>query len=500
MNTDLTHPSLAGLVTATMYTTRNVIVAELGGVLISGAEIVANESGFAVTGSVLRDGHIVDVDQELSAQGWARLFANRAITGAFEKRQCGTRPAPRPNPAPRTPPCKKGKGKKNTTKHKGDSTKSCNVHAVPRPASDTRESCKKRKRKKDAAKEKSITCDCTYTSENECVARYNNATATMHCGDTYEFMEKMEPGSVRCIFTDPPYETTKHQWDQIDILRFIKLAVRCLSDDGYLILFGSLEQIAWYRQVLSELYGFTVRDGAWLKTQPKPTNNGITIAKEHYIVAYTSKAKHLSKLAKAPWDFVASANYTRKERVNKSDSIGAEKVHEAQKPAELITKILRIYARRGDTVFDPFGGSFPTGRVCLLAGNDYIGIENRREVYEPSTLAFQSERIMSACHEQYLVGMKSIGEHILEGLHNTLEKKAKLPAEQLVEIIVALIDSHRDELKRKLKLSDKQLGTLTETLSDVKAVEHMAHLPESQIKIIVDETRSSKYYAFILRL
>lgn len=175
-------------------------------------------------------------------------------------------------------------------------------------------------------------------------------------------------------------------------------------------------------------------------------------------------------------------------------------MHEAQKPAELITKILRIYARRGDTVFDPFGGSFPTGRVCLLAGNDYIGIENRREVYEPSTLAFQSERIMAACHAQYLVGMKSVGEHILEGLHNTLKKEAKLPAEQLVEILAALIDSHRDELKRKLKLSDKQLGTLSEILSDVNAVEHMTHLPDSQVKIIVDKTRSLKYFASILRL
>ncbi len=73
----------------------------------------------------------------------------------------------------------------------------------------------------------------------------------------------------------------------------------------------------------------------------------------------------------------------------KSFSTGAkktngEKLHRAQKPIELIEKLIKDSTNKGDTVLDPFMGSGTTGIACKKAGRKFIGIEITEKYYNIS--------------------------------------------------------------------------------------------------------------------
>lgn len=57
-------------------------------------------------------------------------------------------------------------------------------------------------------------------------------------------------------------------------------------------------------------------------------------------------------------------------------------VHPTQKPVRLLERILSLTTQPGDTVLDPFAGSFSTGIACLNTDRNFIGVEIDSEYYE----------------------------------------------------------------------------------------------------------------------
>lgn len=51
------------------------------------------------------------------------------------------------------------------------------------------------------------------------------------------------------------------------------------------------------------------------------------------------------------------------------------KIHEAQKPIELLERIILLSSNKNDTVLDYFMGSGSTGVACINTGRNFIGIE-----------------------------------------------------------------------------------------------------------------------------
>jgi site-specific DNA-methyltransferase (adenine-specific) len=49
--------------------------------------------------------------------------------------------------------------------------------------------------------------------------------------------------------------------------------------------------------------------------------------------------------------------------------------HSAQKPIMLWSELLMLTSNVGDTILDPFGGSFSSGIASILCERNYIGIE-----------------------------------------------------------------------------------------------------------------------------
>ena len=53
--------------------------------------------------------------------------------------------------------------------------------------------------------------------------------------------------------------------------------------------------------------------------------------------------------------------------------------HPSQKPQVLLDRIVRASSKKGDTILDPFSGTFTTAAVAKLLGRKSISIEQREE-------------------------------------------------------------------------------------------------------------------------
>lgn len=67
---------------------------------------------------------------------------------------------------------------------------------------------------------------------------------------------------------------------------------------------------------------------------------------------------------------------------------GPDKLHETQKPVELMRLYVENSSRPGDVVLDPFMGSGTTGEACMVTGRSFVGIE-----VDPKYMARACERL-----------------------------------------------------------------------------------------------------------
>ena len=57
-------------------------------------------------------------------------------------------------------------------------------------------------------------------------------------------------------------------------------------------------------------------------------------------------------------------------------------IHSTVKPVHLMSWLVRLVSKEGDTVLDPFAGSGTTGVACKKLGRNYILIEQNAEYIE----------------------------------------------------------------------------------------------------------------------
>mgnify|MGYP003207204103 CR=1 FL=1 len=58
------------------------------------------------------------------------------------------------------------------------------------------------------------------------------------------------------------------------------------------------------------------------------------------------------------------------------------KIHPAQKPVNVLKKLIEIFTDEGDIVIDPCAGSGSTGRACQETGRNFYGFEISKEFYK----------------------------------------------------------------------------------------------------------------------
>ena len=220
------------------------------------------------------------------------------------------------------------------------------------------------------------------------------------CGDSFEFLPKIQDKSIDLILIDPPYlisrdsnfrnisESTSEEmkmkynisidfgnWDkQILDWNFLFLHFsRILKLGGTLIIFYDIWKSSELKS-LSEKYKLKQpRVCSWNKTNPVPIN---------------SKVNYLSNATEYFFTFVKGGKPTFNSEYDNGVykfpiCHGKERYeHPTQKPLVLIENLILKHSKEGDVVLDIFAGTFTTAIASQKNNRNWICVEKEREYVE----------------------------------------------------------------------------------------------------------------------
>jgi site-specific DNA-methyltransferase (adenine-specific) len=214
------------------------------------------------------------------------------------------------------------------------------------------------------------------------------AGGVLYEGDIFDEISKVADRSVDLLFVDPPYMLLKEQWDQYaSIEQFIAFSKKWLDlvmpkvkQTGRIyICFSQYYQYDFYR-LLSEnnFYGFNFGQTIIWNYR----NNNQPSDRKMYRFAYEPIFYLYGKEA-GPLNFTPETYGETQFNVwtiaTPQSNFSEGKFHPAQKPLELLERIIITGSREGDMVLDPFAGSGTTGIVARKQMRKYTLIEKDPE-------------------------------------------------------------------------------------------------------------------------
>jgi DNA modification methylase len=157
---------------------------------------------------------------------------------------------------------------------------------------------------------------------------------------------------------------------------------------GTLWAIGTYHNIFRVGRLLQDLGFWILNDVTWVKTNPMPNWLGVrfTNATETLIWAAmdrdakgyafdrdAAKEFGIGKVGASVWVLPTCGG---RERVKSADG---KKAHSAQKPAELLRRVILSSTRPGDLVLDPMAGVGTTGYIARALGRRFVMIEESAE-------------------------------------------------------------------------------------------------------------------------
>jgi adenine-specific DNA-methyltransferase len=246
------------------------------------------------------------------------------------------------------------------------------------------------------------------------VPHMSNERSIALLGDALTVMQEMKEHSVDLVFADPPYNIGKDFGNDSDRWReteaylawckeWIRECFRVVKPNGTVYLMNAPQHMAPIDVYVSEHYHVLSRivwtyDSSGVQSRKRfgslyePILMAIPHAERPYtfneadilVEAKTGSQRRLIDYRKTPprlyngkkvpgnvWNF-PRVRYKMEEYEN----------HPSQKPEALLERVILASSNRGDTVFDPFSGSFTTCAVALRLGRRAIGIEMNEDYYK----------------------------------------------------------------------------------------------------------------------
>jgi site-specific DNA-methyltransferase (adenine-specific) len=210
--------------------------------------------------------------------------------------------------------------------------------------------------------------------------------------------EESPPTTVDHVITDPPFDEASHKngrrgtgkdgvsesvdksFDPRAPATFApELVDRCRR---WCLCFCAVEQFGAYKAAVGEDRYF--RSGIWRKTDPTPqfTGDRPGVFGEGIAIMHSRARNDDGTLVAAPrwngggkaaiWEYSTEAHFSGRDT----------RVHETQKPLDLMLHLIRDFTDEGDLVWDPFCGSGTTGVACVLSGRHFIGHEQQASYAE----------------------------------------------------------------------------------------------------------------------
>ena len=215
------------------------------------------------------------------------------------------------------------------------------------------------------------------------------------CGDSLEILPEIEAGSIDCVVTDPPYmigansigNAASKDGTWADLLNashwyaswFSSSKVK-LSDRGFLLVCLNWRSLPTYLCAFSKCGWTATSCLVWNKDWIGPSYQN-ALRPTYELVLFAAMPQ-----AVIP-DRSASDVFTWKWMAGQVRNTG----HPAEKPVELMQRLIELTTRSGDLVADWFFGSGTTGVACIQTGRRFIGIE-----IEPRYFDIACRRIRNA--------------------------------------------------------------------------------------------------------
>ncbi|AIA29493.1 DNA methyltransferase [Mycoplasmopsis californica] len=248
-------------------------------------------------------------------------------------------------------------------------------------------------------------------------------------GDCVEKLNELPEESVDLIFADPPYwmrtsgslyrvEGTEFkgvddEWDKFSSdkeyydfsKKWLQACYRVLKKNGSFWVIGGMQCIYTIGAIMQEIGFWILNDVIWHKTNPTPNFKGTRLTNSRETLIWATKSekskytfnyktakelnidvkdfgKGIRKQLGSIWKFgVVNGNERLKDA-------GGNKLHNTQKPEELLYRIITISSSVGDIVLDPFGGTMTTGKIAKMTGRQFVMIEK-----DPKYCFYGKERI-----------------------------------------------------------------------------------------------------------
>lgn len=246
------------------------------------------------------------------------------------------------------------------------------------------------------------------------IVTHGNASCRIFNGDCLEILDRcVTDGSINLLFADPPYNIGKSfglfkdkwptdkayfEWCQ----KWLTLCLQKLAPNGSMYIMTSTQAMplidVWLREkceVLSRIiwhydssgvqarrfYGSMYEPILFAVKNPK---NYVFNADSIEVEARTGAVRKLIDYRKStptPYkDKKVPGNVWYFPRVRYR--MPEYESHPTQKPEALLERIVKASSNQGDTVLDPFAGSFTTCAVSEKLGRKSIGIELNPEYYK----------------------------------------------------------------------------------------------------------------------
>jgi len=212
----------------------------------------------------------------------------------------------------------------------------------------------------------------------------DDAVVLFYC-DAREIMQAMPDRSVDHTITDPPYEEASHTYGKLrdakGRITLSKLSFARIEETlgrefsakhlvrttrEWLLSFCETEAVGEWKRALEKWGAGWSRAQWWEKPDgaPQITGHKPGVPGEAIATAWCSPG------TMSTWNGGGMRGF---HSVPVRESEG--RLHETQKPIALYVKLLELFTRRGQIIFDPFAGAATMGKACKLRGRRAILVE-----------------------------------------------------------------------------------------------------------------------------
>lgn len=242
---------------------------------------------------------------------------------------------------------------------------------------------------------------------------YENSLTKIYQGECNVILNEIEDETIDLIFADPPYNIGKKfgkfedKWNSEKeyiewYCTWLELCIKKLKPSGSLYLMTStqalpyidiwlrkkmtiLSRIVWYydssgvqaKKYFGSLYEpilFAVKNCKNYTFNSSDIEIEAKTGSQRKLIDYRKKIPELYKSKKTPGNvwYIPRVRYRMEEYEE----------HPSQKPEKLLERIIKASTNIGDTILDPFGGTFTTSAVAQKLGRKSISIEMEEDYFK----------------------------------------------------------------------------------------------------------------------